>query len=84
MIIRESKASELEKITQIEQQTHASEFVNKLPLKEHQDNFEKDEIVYLSIVDSTDRVAGFLIWLVNRWEDPLSFVGSWLILTTEE
>jgi len=61
MIIRRSKKSELEKFVQIEQQAHASAFINQMSLADHQANFENQQIVYLSIVDSENNTAGFFI-----------------------
>lgn len=73
MIVRESTYSELEKIAMIEQQAHASAFINHMSLAEHEANFEKEEITYLSIVDSFKNLAGFFILASVPNESSIEF-----------
>ena len=61
MIVRESTAQELESIAKIEQQAQASAFISQMTFDEHQSNFEKEEIFYLSIVDINDAIVGYFI-----------------------
>lgn len=59
--IRESNASELTEFAALEQQNHASPFINQLSLAEHRNLFDEPLVIYLTVVSSINSIAGYFI-----------------------
>jgi RimJ/RimL family protein N-acetyltransferase len=71
--LRKSEAVELQVFVEMEQQSHASNFINSEDLETHQKNFADRNIIYLSIDKGDGRLAGYFILASNPGDRLVEF-----------
>ncbi len=59
--LRESEEREIPRFCEMDQQVHAKDFIIATTLETHRQNFAAENIVYLSILEGGDVLAGYFI-----------------------
>lgn len=57
----------------MEQQSHATKFINGADLETHRENFADPNIIYLSIETSSGALAGYFILALNHGDKLVEF-----------
>ena len=71
--LRRSRFDELARVFELERQPHAKPFVTPAPLARHQDDFSRDEVEYLSILNESGALVGFFILTAEAGGQSVEF-----------
>jgi len=59
--IRKTRLSELKQISDMGCQNHVGDFLNHTPHEKHKYNFKSSDVIYLSILSASEKLAGYVI-----------------------
>lgn len=71
--VRKSEPNELSEFCEMEKQSHAKEFINASNLEQHHKDFNDPELIYLSIDNENNELAGYFILAISPKSKNVEF-----------